>query len=201
MPPLSDRSRRAPAWPAHSRSEQFQEHDVRHETALGVAADRLPDIETKQRSIWADGLSGDADPLKRLVVIAGEFIVQQPVVIERLEPELVGEDEPVRQMADDRLLRADGSRSDPVDSLRAEESELVLREPVETLPVGVIELRADPLKLRKIKTLGQRGAEVRERLLLRIVLGEDAPRLPRSTLVVFVVAGDRRSPTGVLRLE
>src|ERR1700686_5901933 len=44
----------APGWKP-ALLEQLQKHDVRDEAALRVAADRLPDVEAKQRSIRTDG--------------------------------------------------------------------------------------------------------------------------------------------------
>ena len=53
------------------RSEQLQEHHVRHEAVLRVAADRLADVEAQQRAVRSDGLAGDAEALERLALVAG----------------------------------------------------------------------------------------------------------------------------------
>ena len=52
---------------------------------------------------------GDANALERLTVIAGEAIGEQAVIVERFEPELIREDQPVRDVAEDRFFGADGA--------------------------------------------------------------------------------------------
>src|SRR6266568_6272896 len=129
---------KVPAFrPARSRrySEQLQKHDVRDEAALCIAADGLADVETQEGSVWPDRLSGDADALERLAVIAGEAIGEQAVIVERFEPELIREDQPVREVAEDRFFGADGAGADPVNALRSEKSELVFPKAIESLPI------------------------------------------------------------------
>src|SRR3954466_4650089 len=82
-------------------SEQLQEHHIRHKSLLRVAADGLADVEAEQRAIGADRLSGDAEALEWLVVISGQLVVDQAVVVERFQTELLGEDEAVREMGQD----------------------------------------------------------------------------------------------------
>src|SRR5437870_1269622 len=63
--------------PARSRrySEQLQEHDIRDEAALRIAADGLADVETQQGSVWPDRLSCDADALEQLAAEIGEGLL------------------------------------------------------------------------------------------------------------------------------
>ena len=42
-------------------------------------------------------------------MVTGQAVVEQAVVIEGLEPQLVGDDEAIREMAEDRFLRAHGT--------------------------------------------------------------------------------------------
>src|SRR5216684_3081038 len=168
--------------------EQLQKHHVGHEAALRVAAYRSADVQPQKGSVGADRLACDSDALERLMVIAGEAIGEQPVIVESLEAELIGEDEPVGEVAEDGFLRADGSGADSVNALRSEEAELVFSKAIEPLPVEVIQLHTDALELREIKALGHLAAEVSERLLIRIVFGQDAPWLPRRAFVIVEVA-------------
>src|SRR5436853_4951196 len=101
-------------------------------------------------------------------------------------------------MSDQRLLRAHRSRPHAVDALRAEESELVLREAVQARAGGVIHFETDALELRQIERPGQRAAEVGEALLVRVVLREHAPRLPAGAAVVLVPPCRRGAPARVL---
>src|SRR5438477_8031047 len=127
-------------------SEQLQEHHVRNETVLRVAADGLADVEADERSPRADRLAADAESLERRAVIAGGLVVDERVIVERLDAELLREDEAVREVAEDHLLGANRSGADAVDALRAEESELVFREAVEPLPVEIVDVDADALE-------------------------------------------------------
>ena len=87
-----------------------------------------------ERAPRADRLAADADALERLAVDSRRVVSSiGRVVVERLDAELIGEDEAVRQMAERHLLGADGAGPDAVHALRAEEAELVLREAVEVL--------------------------------------------------------------------
>src|SRR5216683_5336909 len=179
----------APGGPeslAAAASEQFQEDHICHKAVLRVAPDGLSDIEPQQRSVRSNGLAGNSDSLERLAMISRQFVVEQAVIVESLEPELIREHEAVGEVAEDCLLGADRTGADAMNALRAEKSELVLREPIEALTIEIVQLEADALKLGKIKALGQLGAEVGECLLVRVVLRKDAPRLPRRPLVVVV---------------
>src|SRR5205085_3695120 len=172
-----------------------------HEAVLRVAADALADVEAHDRAVGADGLAADAEALEGLAEVAGGRVIQQPVVVEGLEPELLVEDEAVRDVAEDRFLRADGSAADSVDALRAEKAELVFREAVETRAVEVVELEPEALELRQVEALADRAAERGEGLLVRVVFGEIAPRLPRRPLRVVVKAGDGIAPARVLQRD
>src|SRR3954453_1575102 len=171
------------------------------EAVLRVAADGFSDVEAQQRSPGADGLAGDAEALEGLAGVAGDAIGEEAVVVERLEAELLGEDEAVRQMGDDRLLGAPRSGPNAGDAVRAEEAELVFRETVKMLTIEVVHVDADALELREVKALRQRRAERRVVLLRWIVFAEDAPRLPRRAVVVVVEAGDGVAPARILRVD
>src|ERR1051326_2474945 len=104
-------------------------------------------------------------------------------------------------MAEHGLVGAHGAGAHAVHALRAEESELVLREAVEALAALVVDLQSEALELRQVETLRQRRAEVRERLLIRVVLREVTPRLPRRPLVVFVERRRGVAPARVARVD
>src|SRR5436189_1031614 len=160
------------------RLEQLQEHHVRNKAVLRVASDRLSDVETQQRSERAHRLSGDAESLERLAFESRVRVVDQRVIVERLEAELLRENEAVREVSEDRALGANGAGAHAVHALRAEEAELVFREAIEMRAVEVIHVDAEALERRQEKRLADRSAEARVALLILVVLREIAPRLP-----------------------
>src|SRR5438270_2480439 len=181
--------------------EKFQKQHVGDEAGLRIAADGLADVQPQQSAVRSDRLPRDSHSLERRVAIAGEAVGQQPLVVIRLHPKLIGEDEAVRKMAEKRFFSADRARADAVNALGTEEAELVFSKAIEALAVEVIQLDTDALKLRQIKTLRQLTAEVGERLLIRVVLREESPRFPVRACVVIVEAGDGVAPPRILRVD
>src|SRR6202022_2254542 len=104
-------------------------------------------------------------------------------------------------MAENGFIGADGTGADSVDAARAEKSEVVFRKAVEVRAVQIIDLDADALELRKIKTLRDLGAEVGVGLLIRVVLRQNSPRLPGRALVVIVESAHGVTPPRIRTID
>src|SRR2546430_3825857 len=59
------------------------------------------------------------------ILIAGDLVVDEGVIVEGLEPKLIGEHESVREVAEDHLVGMNGSGADAVHALRADRKSVV----------------------------------------------------------------------------
>src|SRR5512140_508496 len=138
-------------------SEEFQARQVDGASGLAPAPadDRNSRVETDGGRPGAVELSGDPRPAEVRPVEAGRLVLHHGVVVERLHPEGVADDDSVAGPEEDRPVPAEAPAPEAVEAGCPERTERDLGEPVDVLGPHERGGGLEPPETREIEALRQ----------------------------------------------
>src|SRR6185503_11941412 len=171
---------------ASASSERLQHENLEHRRAQRPVArrqDALAEVGAKNRIPWRTQVHGNSDARDRIPQAMGRIVAAPRAVEEEVEPVLIEDVERIRASHHRELAVADARCRDAVNARIVEQTELILREPVqiaaaEPRPVHVDLLERIEIEIARQARLVLLVAARRRRLRDALTRLPEAPRFP-----------------------